>query len=270
MLEAFLTSLAAQPVTPALLALLVDRVWPRASARPPAVVRRVAGALVGRLNRADRPAGTRQMRGFLLWSVVALLALGAGFGTAKALPILLPPAFVSLAELLLLAAGMSFNGARGAALRAVDGVSDMTPSKAGVVAGIACDRLAIRLADGPIALVLAWLVLGLPGLFLLKAGQWLVAAVEADREGAFGRAVRACHAVVTLPASFVAGVLIGFGRLPPRGLTPASVALTAALDRRGFALPAQRVAAALVLIDRAHALWLLALVVAGVTAAALA
>ncbi len=268
MLEAFLIGLAAQPVTPALLALLVDRVWPRTSARPPTVVRRLAAGLVGRLNRADRPAATRQMRGFLLWSVVALLALGAGFGAAKALPALLPPAFVSLAELLLLAAGMGFNGARAAAGRAVDGVAGLATARAGEVAHTACDRLATRLADGPVALVLGWLVLGLPGLFLLKAGQWLVAAVEADRDGAFGRAVRACHAAVTLPASFIAGVLIGFGRLPPRGLSPASAALTAALGRRGFASPAQRVAAALVLVDRAHALWLLALVVAGVAAAA--
>lgn len=269
MLEAFLIGLAAQPVTPAVLALLVDRVWPRTSARPPAMVQRLVGALVGRLNRADRPAATRQMRGFLLWSMVALLALGTGFGLARVLPALLPPEFVSFAEVLLLAAGMGFNGARAAARRAVEGVAGLSPVKAGEVAGIVCDRLATRLADGPVALVLGWLAFGLPGLFLFKAGQWLVAAVEADRDGAFGRAVRACHAVVTLPASFIAGVLIGFGRLPPRGLTPASAALTAALGRRGFASPVQRVAAALVLIDRAHALWLLALVVAGVAVATL-
>lgn len=271
MLDEFLIILAAQPVVPALAALAIDRLWPRASARPPAPVARVVAALVERLNRAGRPAATRQMRGFLLWSLVSLLALGAGFAVADGLRQLLPPLAVSLAEAALMAAGIGFAAARAAAGRAVEGVAGLAPARAASVATVACDRLAGRLTDGPVALVLGWLLLGLPGVFMLKAGQWLVHGVEADREGAFGRAVRACHAVVTLPAAVVAGILIGFGRLPARGLDPAADALRAALVRRGFdaAAPAERVAAARLLVDRAHALWLLALIIGGLLAAGL-
>ncbi|MFZ2870679.1 hypothetical protein, partial [Zavarzinia sp.] len=62
-LDEFLIILAAQPVVPALAALLIDRLWPRASARPPEMVARVVASLVERLNREGRPAATRQMRG---------------------------------------------------------------------------------------------------------------------------------------------------------------------------------------------------------------
>ncbi|MCW0180598.1 MAG: hypothetical protein OJI70_02415 [Zavarzinia sp.] len=271
MLDEFLIILAAQPVVPALAALLIDRLWPRASARPPEMVARVVASLVERLNREGRPAATRQMRGFLLWSLVSLLALGAGLAVADGLRQWLPPLAVSLAEAALMAAGIGFAAARATALRAAEGVASLVPARAVSVATVACDRLAGRLADGPVALVLGWLLLGLPGVFMLKAGQWLVNGVETDRDGAFGRAVRACHALVTLPASMIAAVLIGFGRPPVRGLDPAADALRAALLRRGFdaAAPAERVAAARLLVDRAHALWLLVLIIGGLLAAGL-
>jgi hypothetical protein len=253
----------AQPTAPALLALLIDRAWPRRRAAAPAFLMSALGAVVGRLNRADRPPATRQTRGFLLWALCSLLALFLGAAVAGGLADHLGQPWSVAVETALLAAGIGYQAARATARRAVDGVAGLTQAKgefaAAPVAAEACRRLAARLADGAVALVLAWLLLGLPGVFLVKAGQWLVLAVERDREGAFGRAVRACHGLVTLPSAWLAGILLSPGHGAPLALgpEPATAAMAAALDRAGLdtAMPSARVAAARSLADQAHATW---------------
>lgn len=259
MLDEILKSLAAQPALLALIALVLDRAWPRHSARPPAAVAQAIGHLAGRLDRQGRSETTRRVRGSLLWLWCVGAALIVGVVLTRGLREVLPVEAAMLVEAGVLAVAGGFSAARAAARRAVEGVGRLSRAEAVPVARTACDRLAWRFAAGPVALALAWLIGGLPALFVLKAGTWCVQVVEGP--GPFARAVRACQAGLSLPASLSAAVLIGFGRLPARVDAPAEAALASSLARRGFdeAAPGERIAAALVLVDRAHALWLLLL-----------
>ncbi|PWR22117.1 hypothetical protein [Zavarzinia compransoris] len=270
MLENIVQWLAVQPAGPVLVALMADRLWPRRSARPPAAVRRLAGGLVARLNRSGRPAGDRQNRGLLLWGAVTLAAFALGTLAAAGLNHFGLRWLPLVAGGLLLAAGIGYQGARSAARRAVEGVAGLPPAQAGRVGAVAAARLATRFTEGAVALPLAFLLFGLPGLFAVKAGQWLVFAVEDDREGAFGRAVRACHGLVLAPAGVLAALLIGLGRRPRLALAPvpAVAALDGGLDRAGLATapPAARLQGARVMVDRAHALWLVLLALGSVGA----
>ena len=272
-LESILEWLAVQPAGPVLVALMVDRLWPRRSARPPAAVQGALRPLIARLNRAARAAATRQNRGLLAWGAMVLTAFALGLGIRWALAQAGDRWLVLAVEIILLAAGIGYQAARSAARRAVDGVADLPPARAGRVGAIANARLAGRFAEGAVALPLAYLLFGLPGIFALKAGQWLAFAVEDDREGAFGRAVRACQGLVLTPAALLAGVVIGLGHLPRLAVAPgpAVAALEDSLDRAGLghAAPAQRVQAARIVTDRAHALWLVILGAASLVASLL-
>lgn len=261
--EDLLNWLVAQAAAPALLALVIDRLWPRRRAAPPRAVVAAARQMILRLNRPERSAADRQVRGFLLWALVSLIALGLGGLLAHGLHAYLKPWGGFAVETVLLAAGIGYQAARATARRAVEGVARLTVERgelaAAPVAETACKRLAARLSEGAVGLVLAWLVLGLPGLFLVKAGQWLVHGVEDDRSGAFGRAVCACHGLVTAPGALLAGVLISPGHLPPLGAgpEPATGAMMAAIRRAGLAraMPAAQVAQARSLADQAHITW---------------
>jgi len=270
-LDAFVHWFAVQPAGPAIAALMIDRLWPRRRASPPAVVARPVAILVRRLNRARRPAATRRFRGTLLWLVVVGLAVGLGFAVAAALRDWLPAPWPAVSEVFILAAGIAYQAARSTARRAVQGLASLGPRRAEQVGTIACARLASRFADGAVALPLAYLAAGLPGLFAIKAGQWLVHAVDRDRDGDFGRAVRRCHGLLTAPAAWIAGVLIGLGRLPAPGLapSPAVTALAGVLDRGGLvpSAAARRLAGARIVVDRAHALWIVVLAAASVLSA---
>lgn len=253
----------AQPVALVVLALLIDRVWPRRRANPPRLVMAAVQNLVARLNRADRAADTRQSRGFVLWAATALVTLGLGGVLAAQMKLRLDPEIVFAVNLVLLASGIGYQAARSTARRAVEGVARMTGEQgelaAGRVAWTACQRLATRLSEGTVTLVLAFLLLGLPGLLLVKAGQWLVQGTADDRDGAFGRAIRVCHGLITAPASWVAGALMSPGHFPrfTLGPDPAVQAMIDALGRAGAddAMPAARVAAARGIADQAHATW---------------
>jgi hypothetical protein len=272
-LENILDWLAVQPAGPVLVALMVDRLWPRRSARPPAAVQGAMQSLATRLNRAARPAATRQNRGLLAWGAVVLIAFALGLGVQWGLAQAGDRWLVLAGDVVLLAAGIGYQAARSAARRAVDGVAGLAPARAGRVGAIANGRLAARFAEGAVALSLVFLLFGLPGVFAVKAGQWLAHAVEDDREGAFGRAVRACQGLVLTPAALLAGVMIGLGHLPRLAVAPgpAVAALEDSLDRAGLghAAPAQRLQAARIVTDRAHALWLVILVAASLVASLL-
>ncbi|MCF4165984.1 hypothetical protein L2U69_10045 [Zavarzinia compransoris] len=272
MIAQIVDELAAQPAGPVLVALMIDRLWPRRRALAPRPVTRAVEDLTRRLNRPERPVETRQSRGFLLWAVVALAALACGRVLAEGLSHWAGRDIALGVEILLLAAGIGFQGARAAARRAVAGVEGMAPGRAVQVGRVACDRLALRFSDGVVGITLGYMLLGLPGAFLVKAGQWLVEGLETVPEDRFVLAVRAAHGIVTAPASFLAALLIGFGRWPgPALLPPPAVrALGASLDAAGLVatVPAARLAGARTLVDRAHALWFV-LLLAGSVAAAL-
>lgn len=272
MIAQIVDELAAQPAGPILVALMIDRLWPRRRAQAPIWVIRGVENLTRRLNRPERPVETRQSRGFLLWAAVTLAALLIGRAVADALALWLTRDWGLAIEIVLLAAAIGFQGARSATRRAVAGVAGMAPGRAGQVGQVACDRLALRYSDGVVGVTLGYLVLGLPGLFLVKAGQWLVEGLETAPVDRFVLAVRAAHGIVTAPAGWIAALLIGLGRWPGIALLPPpSVrALGMALDAGGLsgAAPAVRLTGARTLVDRAHALWFV-LLLAGSVAAAL-
>ncbi|MDD3443976.1 MAG: hypothetical protein PHS60_01080 [Zavarzinia sp.] len=259
MIERIVAELAVLPAGPVLVALMIDRLWPRRSAQAPRVVQRTVAILIRRLDRPERPTGTRRMRGFLLWSSAALVALALGAAVAWGIGYLPGSGWRFGGEVLLLAVSIGYQGARSAARRAITGVEGLGPAQGRRVGQVACARLAMRFSDGVVATTLAFMLAGLPGLFLVKVGQWLVEGVERDRNGDFGLALRSVHGVVTLPAGWLAAVLIGLGRVPPSLVLPppAPAALESALDRAGFGetLPGQRIGGARTVVDRAHALW---------------
>lgn len=256
------------PVLVALAGLLLDRVVPRSRPRS-----RLIGALaelVRRLNRAGRDEGRLRRRALALWLVV--VAAGGLFGILAVRAIAARPLFEPALALAALVWAIAYRPAQAAAGRAVPGLQRLAatrpPAAVRGVAATARLRLARRFADGSVAVVLAWLVFGLPGLAVVKASQLLAEAAEADARSPFCQVILTCHGALTLVPCWLAALLItGDRRLPPLALPPR--ALLHSLDSGAPGDPVGSLIRVRRAVERGWWLWLALLVLAGGIAAGL-
>ncbi len=266
-----LQGLGHQPILVVLAALILDRIVPRRHGRA-----RLTGALselVRRLDRAGRDEMRLRRRAVVLWLLA--VAIGAGAGVLAGRLASHRGGFETALDLVVLVWAIAYRPARATAGRAIPGLRQMAVSRplsvVEAVAGTARLRLARRFADGSVAVVLAWLVFGLPALAVVKVSQILTEASEAHGSGPFGQVILFCHGVLTLLPCWLAAVLIaGDRRLPPLRLPPRPLLAGIASHGGTPGEPAGRMIATRAAVERGWWLWLAVLALSGGIAAGLA
>ncbi|MBM3560819.1 MAG: cobalamin biosynthesis protein, partial [Alphaproteobacteria bacterium] len=201
---------------------------------PVALVGGLTGWLDGRLNRPQRGARTR----FACGLVVALLTVALAWAVGQAIAGALRPFACGWAvELALVAvllaqrslfdhvaavtrplAGGDLVAARAAVARIVGRDSDRLDGHA--VARAAIESTAENFADGVVAPVLWYLVLGLPGLFALKTVNTMDSMIghRTERHAAFGAAAaRLDDAAMFVPARLAALLIVLAALFVPGG-----------------------------------------------------
>lgn len=232
----------------ALDALVGDMGWIfRTASHPVALLGRAVGFLEKKLNRARRSDRARLLRGAVVVVVVAIGSIGLGLAFAA----LIESYDLWLAELVIVAVLVAqrglYNHVRAVAKALAAGGLDAgrvavahivgrDPARLdkGGVARAAIESLAENFADGVIAPVFWYLLLGLPGLFFCKAVNTMDSMLghRNERFLMFGRAAaRLDDAVMWLPARLAAGFLIIGASVTPSG-NPFRAMRTVARDAR--------------------------------------
>lgn len=201
---------------------------------PVALVGGLTGWLDRRLNRPQRGARTRFVRGLVVALLVVALAWAAGQAIARALQ---PFAWGWAIELLLVAVLVAQRGLYDhvAAVARPLAAGDLAAARAAVgrivgrdperldghaVARAAIESTAENFADGVVAPALWYLVFGLPGLFALKAVNTMDSMIghRTERHAAFGAAAaRLDDAAMFVPARLAALLIVLAALFVPGG-----------------------------------------------------
>ena len=189
----------------ALDALVGDPPWLwRAVPHPVALAGNLTSWLDRRLNRPQRGAHTRFVRGLVVTLAMTALAWGAGLAIVAAARLVTWGWAVELVLVAVLVAQRSLFDHVAAVARALR--RDVL-----AVARAAIESTAENFADGVVAPVLWYLVFGLPGLFALKAINTMDSMIghRTARHAAFGAvAARLDDAAMFVPARLAAALIV--------------------------------------------------------------
>jgi adenosylcobinamide-phosphate synthase len=237
---------AADPLLILLLALALDLLigdltafW-RIVPHPVSWVGSATAYFDARLNREQRSARVRRVRGVMIVVLLVLAAAALGVGVARLLGLFrLGWAVEALIVAILLAQKSLFThvaavaaalqrGGLAAGRSAVAAIVGRDPESLDEhgVARAAIESLAVNFSDGVVAPALWYALLGLPGLFAYKTANTLDGLIghRSPRHADFGWAAARLDDVLNLAPARLAGVLLGVAALvTPRASSRAAI-----------------------------------------------
>ncbi|WP_439816728.1 hypothetical protein [Zavarzinia sp. CC-PAN008] len=182
----------------------------RAPSGAPGPLGRAIDGLRRRLDRPGRSPRQRMVRGALVLLVGSVVAVGLGMALV-ALSRNVPLAWtVELVVLTLLAGQRGAFGIGRRAMRALEAGKGQGQTR--LLAETAADRLVLRFADGPMALVVWLAVLGLPGVLVYRLSGWLSGGLHetgAQSQGAtpYDRVPALLHRLMLVPSALLTAAL---------------------------------------------------------------